>query len=207
MPEPPFVARPDNVAVLIVDVQPYFLDGWMAGETEPLLARLEFLLGTARVHRLPVLATFERPVETKGWLPERLERLFPPEGARLVKDSFDCCGEPDIRAAVAMLDRECIAVCGGETDVCVLQSVLGVLGLGKRVMLLEDALFSSEPNVGPAIRRMELAGAIPATVKAFEYELRRTVSFGGSHRHIGGIVPGAALPEVEKLPAWSPPQG
>ena len=201
MPEPPFVATPDNVAVLVIDVQPYFLEGWMAGATEPLLARLEFLLGTARVHRLPVLATFEIPVETKGWLPERLERLFPPEGQRLVKDSFGCCGETPIHAAIAATGRECIAVAGGETDVCVLQSVLGILGMGKRVMLLEDALFSSEPNVGPAIRRMEAAGAIPATVKSFEYELRRTVSFGGSHRHIGGIVPGASLPEVEQLPS------
>ena len=112
MTAPPFVATPENVAVLVIDVQPYFLDGWMAGDAEPLLARLEFLLGTARVHRLPVLATFEQPVETKGWLPERLERLFPPDGHRLVKDSFNCCGEADIRAAIAGLDRECIAVCG-----------------------------------------------------------------------------------------------
>lgn len=205
MPEPPFVATPANTAVLVIDVQPYFLEGWMAGSAEALLARLEFLLGAAAVHGLPVLATFEQPVETKGWLPPRLEAMFPATGARYVKDSFNCCGEPPIRAAIAALGRECIAVAGGETDVCVLQSVLAILGMGKRVMLLEDALFSSEPNVGPAIRRMEAAGAIPATVKSLEYELRRTVSAGGTHRRIGGLLPGAELPEPEALPPLVPP--
>lgn len=209
MPDAPWVATPDTTAILIIDVQPYFLDGWMAGDIESLLARLEYLLGIAQVHRLPVLATFEQPVETKGWLPERLERFFPGTGLRLVKDSFNCCGEPPIREAIAALDRECIAVAGGETDVCVLQSVLGILGMGsgKRVMLLEDVLFSSEPNVGPAIRRMEAAGAIPATVKSLEYELRRTVSAGGTHRRIGSALPGSALPEPESLPRWRSAEG
>lgn len=204
MPEPPFVATPSNTAVLIIDVQPSFLEGWMAGSAGSLLARLEFLLGVATVHDLPVLATFEQPVETKGWLPPQLEALFPATGARHVKDSFNCCGEPPIRAAIAALNRECLAVAGGETDVCVLQSVLAILGMGKRVMLLEDVLFSSEPSAGFAVRRMEAAGAIPATVKSLEYELRRTVSAGGSHRRIGERAPGAVLPEPEALPPWTP---
>ncbi|MGI9254590.1 MAG: isochorismatase family protein, partial [Thermomicrobiales bacterium] len=124
-------------------------------------------------------------------------------GLRLTKDTFNCCGEEAIAAAIDGLDRECIAVAGGETDVCVLQSVLGILGRGQRVMLLEDALFSSEPNPGPAIRRMEAAGAIPATVKSLEYELRRSVSAGGTHRRVGTARPGLALPEPERFPAWT----
>ena len=208
MPTPsdqvPFVATSANTAVLIIDVQPFFLDGWMSGEVEALLSRLDYLLGVCRVHELPAIATFEQPTADKGLLPERLERSFPEQGLRLTKDSFNCCGEPAIRAAIATLDRECIAVAGGETDVCVLQSVLGLLGMGKRVMLLEDALFSSEPNTGPAIRRMEAAGAIPSTVKAFEYELRLTVSAGGTHRRIGALLPGAVLPEPEAFPPVRP---
>ena len=50
---------------------------------------------------------------------------------------------------------------GAETDVCVLQSVLGLIEAGQQIFLLEDALFSSEPNIGPAIRRMESAGLKP----------------------------------------------
>ena len=168
--------EPTSIGVLLIDVQPFFLEGWMAGAFEPFMARIEHLLGLATAYRLPVIATFEQPTETKGWLPDRLESWFPSGARKLTKQTFDCTGEPEIREAIASLGVTQFAVAGGETDVCVLQSVLGVLGMGYDVFLLEDALFSEEPNTGPALRRMELAGAVPSTVKTLHYELRRSVA-------------------------------
>ncbi|MFN8593562.1 MAG: isochorismatase family protein [Thermomicrobiales bacterium] len=194
---------PDDVAIVVIDVQPYFLDGWMAGACEPLFARLEFLLALATVYDLPLLATFEQPIAVKGWLPERLEPFFPAHGERYTKETFNCCGEPPIVAAVERLDRAQIAVAGGETDVCVLQSVLGLIGAGKQVFLLEDVLFSSEPQVGPAIRRMEAAGAIPSTVKTLNYELRRSVAAPRAERS-DRLPSGLTLPAPEELPVWTP---
>jgi nicotinamidase-related amidase len=195
---------PDDLAIVVIDVQPFFLDGWMAGASEPLLARMEFLFALATVYDLPFLATFEQPVEKKGWLPERLEPFFPAHGQRHTKQTFNCCGEPSILAAIEALGREQIAVAGGETDVCVLQSVLGQIETGKQVFLLEDALFSSEPHVGPAVRRMEAAGAIPSTVKTLNYELRRSVAAPPAERVFPARFPGLMLPEPEQLPAWPP---
>ena len=43
------------------------------------------------------------------------------------------------------------------------------------MFLLEDCLFSSEPNVGPALRRMYATGAVPCTLKTAYYELMRDV--------------------------------
>jgi nicotinamidase-related amidase len=97
---------------------------------------------------LPLLATFEQPIEKKGWLPQRLEPFFPAHGQRHTKQTFNCCGEPSILEAIDQMGKSQLAVAGGETDVCVLQSVLGLIGAGKQVFLLEDALFSSEPHVG-----------------------------------------------------------
>jgi nicotinamidase-related amidase len=194
----------DELAIVVIDVQPYFLDGWMAGESEPLLKRLEFLFALATVYELPLLATFEQPVVKKGWLPERLESSFPAHGQRFTKQTFNCCGEPAILAAIEALGRPQIAVAGGETDVCVLQSVLGLLGAGKQVFLLEDALFSSEPHTGPAIRRMEQAGAIPSTVKTLIYELRQSVAELPTEIRFAELAPGLALCEPEKFPAWRP---
>ena len=195
---------PSDLVIVVIDVQPYFLDGWMAGESEPLLARLEFLFALATVYDLPFLATFEQPIEIKGWLPARLEPFFPAHGQRHTKQTFNCCAEPAIAAAVAALDRGQVAVAGGETDVCVLQSVLGLIGAGKQVFLLEDALFSAEPHVGPAIRRMERAGAIPATVKTLNYELRRSVAAPRAEREFARLLPDHPLPEPEALPDWTP---
>ena len=60
---------------------------------------------------------------------------------------------------------------GAETDVCILQSVLGLLREGYEVYLLEDCLFSSESAPEPAIARMRQAGARPCTYKSFYYEV------------------------------------
>jgi nicotinamidase-related amidase len=196
--------QPEQLAILVVDVQPYFLDGWMAGESEPLLARLEYLLGLATVYDLPCLATFEQPVAKKGWLPERLEPYFPSHGARYTKHSFNCCGEEEIRAALAGLGRGQFAVAGGETDVCVLHSVLGLIGEGYHVFLLEDCLFSSEPHAGPAIRRMEQAGAVPCTVKTLNYELRRSVAAPSAKDLLARRCSELTMVEPEELPAWRP---
>lgn len=168
--------EPHSVGILLIDVQPFFLEGWMAGAFEPFMARVEHLLGIASAYRLPTIATFEQPVERKGWVPDRLTPWFPTGAQKLTKQTFDCTDEPEIRAAISALGVTQFAVAGGETDVCVLQSVLGVLGMGYDVFLLEDALFSEEPNTGPALRRMEQAGVVPSTVKTFEYELRRSVA-------------------------------
>ncbi len=135
---------PNDLAIVVIDVQPYFLDGWMAGESESLLARLEFLFALAAVYDVPFLATFEQPIETKGWLPERLEPFFPAHGQRHTKQTFNCCGEHSILEAIGGLGRSQIALAGGETDVCVLQSVLGLIERDNRSSSWK--MRSSAPN-------------------------------------------------------------
>jgi nicotinamidase-related amidase len=172
--------QPDRAALVLIDVQPLFID-LMHGEHEPLLARLEHLLLLVHTFAMPVVATFEHPVERNGWLPERLERVFPPSGGRFVKQTFNLCSEPKVRAAVEASGREQMIVAGAETDVCVLQSVLGLLDMGRQVFLVEDCLFTAEPNDGPALRRMEQVGAIPLTCKTLYYELKQTVAVPALH--------------------------
>ena len=197
--------RANDLAIVVIDVQPGFLEGWMTGSPEPILVRLEYLLGLATVFDLPCLATFEQPVESNGWLPERLERFFPGHGQRYTKQTFNCCSEPPILAALAEMNRPQIAVAGCETDVCVLQSVLGMIAAGYQVFLLEDTLFSSEPHTGPAIRRMEAAGAIPSTVKTLSYELRRSVAAPGPRTTLQERFPELQLPRPEDFPVWVDP--
>ncbi len=191
---------PGAIGILLIDVQPFFLEGWMAGAFEPFMARVEHLLGLATAYQLPTIATFEQPVEKKGWLHDRLEPWFPTHAQKLTKQTFDCTGEPEIREAIASLGVTQFAVAGGETDVCVLQSVLGVLGMGYDVFLLEDALFSEESNTGPALRRMEQAGAIPSTVKTLHYELRRSVCTPRTGELLAAVKSGLVMRDPEDLP-------
>ena len=167
------LARSADMAVVLIDVQPRFVDG-MHGDTEPVLARLEQLLIICEWFELPVLATFEEPVAEKGRLPDRLQSKWPAGGVTVTKQSYGIAGEPDIVSALDQLGRSRLVVAGAETDVCVLQSVLGLIELGYEVFLLEDCLFSSEPHAGPAVARMRSAGAIPGTYKTLFYELLQT---------------------------------
>lgn len=172
--------NPGSAALILIDAQPFFLH-LMYGPREPVLARQEHLLLLADQFGIPCIATFEHPVERNGWLPERLERVFPAGGRRFVKHTFNLCREPAIRRAVVGLGVEQIIVAGAETDVCILQSVLGLIEMGYQVFFVEDCLFTAEPNDGPALRRMERAGAIPLTYKTLHYELKGSVDAESFH--------------------------
>lgn len=167
--------RREDVAVLIIDVQERFL-AEMHGPQEPVVARLEQLLLFADVWNLPVVATFEHPAGADPRLPGALGGALPAGATSLVKRRFGAHDEPEIAAALRATGRRQIVVAGCETDVCVLQTVLGLLAAGYETFVLEDAVFSHEPNVGPALRRMEAAGAIPTTFKSFYFEYEASVS-------------------------------
>jgi hypothetical protein len=147
----------------------------MHGDAEPLLVRLERLLMLCDLLGLPLVRTLEHPIPEKGELPERLATLCPRRATRFVKRCFDALAEAPIRSAVSRLGRKMIAVAGGETDVCVLLTVMSLLENGYGVYVLEDCLYSSTPHIQPALDRMYGAGAIPSTLKTFSYELTHTV--------------------------------
>ena len=168
------VVETAQLGILLIDAQPLFWgyafpDG--GGQKEAIMVRLEHLLMLADWMEIPVITTFEDPVSKNGELPERLEKVFPVDGQRFTKKTYNCTLERTIRQAIARLPGKQIAIAGAETDVCVLQSVLGLVGMGYQVFILEDCLFTSEPHPGPALRRMYQSGAIPCTVKTLAYEL------------------------------------
>jgi len=96
------------------------------------------------------------------------------------KDFFDLTKEKKIADHLARLGRTQALVAGCETDVCVLQSCLGLLDLGHEVFVVEDLLFSSSRNVEAAIARMRAEGAAAITYKTLLYELIEAVE-GGRH--------------------------
>ena len=94
----------------------------------------------------------------------------------------------------------------GREDLGAARVVVGaeLVDAGKRVVLLEDVLFSEEPHVGPAIRRMEAAGAVPSTVKTLAYELRRSVAEPSLAARLRERAFPIELPTPEDLPEWRP---
>jgi nicotinamidase-related amidase len=170
----------ERCAGAIIDVQDYFLA--QLGN-RPARRRMERnLINFARLlgyFRIPIVATLERPVHRKGSLPAALKNEL--GAAKLFeKDFFDLTKEKKIRDHVARLKKKQMVVAGCETDVCVLQSCLGLIDLGYDVFVVEDLVFSSAHDATAAIDRMKGEGAVFLTYKTFYYELIEAV--GGSRR-------------------------
>ena len=158
---------------LIVDVQEFFLsqaDERLRSKIKTNTRNLARLLGYFRV---PIVITLERPVDKKGSLPEEISKHV--NGKVFEKDFFDLTKENDIEKYVARLKRKQVIVAGCETDVCVLQSCLGLRELGYEVYAVEDLLFSSSRRIDAAIARMRAEGIVFLTYKSLYYELVEAV--------------------------------
>jgi isochorismate hydrolase len=165
---------------LIIDVQGFFLsqiDTSLRSKLETNIENFARLLGYFRV---PMVATLERPVDQKGALPSEIAKHVSGNAKIFEKDFFDLTKEKKIADYIARLKKKQVIVAGCETDVCVLQSCLGLLGLGYDVYVVEELVFSSSRNVDAAIARMKAAGVVFLTYKSLYYELIEAVD-GGRH--------------------------
>jgi isochorismate hydrolase len=171
---------PDHCCGAIIDVQEFFLsqaNKRLRSKIKTNTKNFARLLGYFRV---PIVVTLERPLDQKGFLPKVIEKHLSDLAETFEKDFFDLTGEKKIRDHLRHLKKKQVIMAGCETDVCVLQSCLGLLSLGFEVYVVEDLLFSSSRNVDSAIARMKTEGAIFLTYKSLYYELIKAVG-GGLH--------------------------
>ena len=160
----------------VIDVQEFFLSqlGNRAARSriEANTTNFARLLG---YFKIPMVVTIERPIDYKGSLPKTLKRQLADRAEFFEKDFFDLTKEKKIASYLARLKKKQVIVVGCETDVCVLQSCLGLLALGYEVYVVEDLLFSSSHNVHSAVARMQAEGAVFLTYKTLYYELIEAV--------------------------------
>ena len=180
---------PERCCAVIVDLQRFFLsqiDPPLRARLTANTANLIRLLGAFRV---PVMATVERPLDRKGTLPKEVARRLAPDAKVLEKSCFDLTKERKIKAHLARQKRRQVIVTGCETDVCVMQSCLGLVALGYEVYVMEELIFSSTGAVGAALARMKDAGCVFLTYKMLYYELLESVEG-----------PGGSLEDFDLLP-------
>jgi isochorismate hydrolase len=168
----------DRCCGVIIDVQGFFLSQIDRRSRALLKRNLKSFVRLLGYFAIPVVVTLERPVDRKGALPKDIRKALGNRAETFEKDFFDLTREREIRNHLARLKKKQIIVAGCETDVCVLQSCLGLLALGYQVYLVEELLFSSSPDTATAIARMQAAGAVLVTYKSLYYELVQAVAGG-----------------------------
>jgi isochorismate hydrolase len=166
---------PDHCLGAIIDVQEYFLLQVEKQLRSRLKANINNFAQLLRYFEVPTIVTLERPIDQKGRLPAVIGNSLGGIATTFEKDFFDLTKEKKIRHHLASLKKKQVIVAGCETDVCVLQSCLGLLNLGYEVFVVEELLFSSAHNVASAIARMKSEGAVVLTYKTLYYELIEAV--------------------------------
>lgn len=168
----------DNCCGVLIDYQDFFLAQADARLRSRITANTKNFVRLLGYFRVPMIATLERPVDRKGAIPKEIGAHFGDRTKVFEKSFFDLTKETTIRDHLGGLKKKQAIVAGSETDVCVLQSCLGLLGLGYEVYAVEEILFSSARNTDSATARMKAAGVVVLTYKTLFYELIEAVEGG-----------------------------
>nr|WP_256836266.1 hydrolase [Pseudomonas oleovorans] len=174
--------RAKDSTLLVIDLQERLLPAIDGGAA--VVEQASWLVQVAQRLRVPVIATEQYP-KGLGYTEPGLHELLPGDGLR-EKIHFSAT------AGAGLFDlpggeRRQFVVCGTETHVCVLQTVMGLLAAGREVFVVDEAVGSRRPrDKALGLARMERAGAVIVSreMVAFEWleqagtELFREVSKG-----------------------------
>jgi nicotinamidase-related amidase len=183
---------------VLIDVQKFFLAQLDKRHRARIVTNTANFVRLLDHFRIPLVVTLEIPLDRKGVLPPDIERRLGKRTAVFEKNFFDLGREKKIVAHLGRLKKKQAIVAGCETDVCVLQSCLGLIDLGYEVYVVEELVFSSSRYVEAAMARMRSAGATFVSYKTLYYELLESVD-GSRHtgENLAALGPTAAdLPDT-----------
>jgi nicotinamidase-related amidase len=163
----------DQCALIVVDIQEKLLPPIF--NKDELVKNSQLLLRLANILEMPAVVTTQYVKGLGPTVPEvssLLSRTQP-----IDKLQFGCFGCNEFRSALKALpgNRNTLLVCGMETHICVMQTVLGALNEGYLVHVAADAVGSRvRSNWQIGMDRMRAAGAVISSTEMIIYELLRS---------------------------------
>lgn len=174
-----FVLEPAKAVLVVIDVQEKLCSAMDPDALPQLTRNAGILLESAKELAIPVIFT-EQYVKGLGRTLSVLREKAAAASCH-EKLTFSCCGNEDFSEQLDETGRKQVIVCGMETHVCVLQTVIDLLGDGFDVHVVKDAVLSrSADNKQTAIEAMVLAGAVPSSTETIVFQLLKvagTASF------------------------------
>ncbi|ROR32428.1 hydrolase [Inmirania thermothiophila] len=154
--------------LLVVDVQERLLPAIHEGAAVEAACR--WLVGLAGELAVPVLASEQYP-KGLGRTVASLRASIPAE-AFMEKVHFSCAAAPQCAPRIEASGRDQVVIAGIEAHVCVLQTALGLLGQGREVYVVADAVGSravQNRDLGLARMRQEGVRVVSREMVAFEW--------------------------------------
>lgn len=165
---------PEDSVLVVIDVQPAFIDKLDEGTAHRVLGRISWLARLAVELQIPLVVTEELPDEN-GSTVEAVARWLPPDVHPHEKPIFGLAACPPIMADLERHGRGTAVLVGLETDVCVAQSALGLLDASWHVVVVSDAIACPGDAHEQGLTRMRDAGATLTGMKGVAYEWIRTL--------------------------------
>ena len=159
----------DDSVLIVIDVQDSFLRKYDNAKSQDVVDRVVWLLHVAQCMNVPVVAMAE-DIAHSGGLNQKVQDALPEGTLVHDKDAFGLTYNAEILAAVEATGRNTAVLAGTETDVCVSQSALGLINHGYQVVVVKDAVATTEADEDIGLSRMREAGAAVCSVKSLYYE-------------------------------------
>jgi nicotinamidase-related amidase len=158
-----------GAALLVVDVQPTFLQAMPAGEA--CLRRCRLAVGAARLLGLPIFFTEQVPAKLGPTHPDLLQAAG--ESPQVFgKTAFSALAAPGLPEALQAAGITHLLVAGLEGPVCVHQTAVAALRADLGVTLLVDAITARRPEDGAVcLAALRHAGATVLPVETVFYAM------------------------------------
>ena len=162
---------PKLCMLLVIDIQEKLLPPIF--DKHRLLRNTQLLLQMSKILGLPVIASTQYAKGLGPIVPEIASLL--PRVPALDKMEFGCFANDEFCSQITRLGgRNTFLICGMETHICVLQTVLAALDRGHMVHVAADAVSSrTHLNWKLGLDRMRDAGAVISSTEMIIYELLR----------------------------------
>lgn len=159
----------DRSAILVIDLQEKLTPAVPSGED--VVSFTESLLEAADLLEIPSAATLQYP-KGLGGLVDPLDRRFPRAEEKLDFSAAVCRRDLDAWAAAG---RDQILICGIETHICVLQTVMDLVEEGLQPFVVSEAVAARggwEHEV--AIEQMRSMGVTITSIESVLFQWLRT---------------------------------
>ena len=155
---------------LIIDIQERLFPHMHGQDT--FLSKCLMLIEGLKILKVPLTFTEQYPKGLGPTLKPLRDALLP--SSEIVKSSFSCCDEPAFRQVVEKSPRRTWIIAGIEAHVCVLQTVVDLLGMGHLPVVVADATSSRHAeDQRVALDRFRQEGAVVTTCESILFELAR----------------------------------
>ena len=170
--------------LVIIDVQGKLAQ--IMHDREDLIKNLQILISGAKLLETPIIWMEQLPDKLGPTIPEIQELL--PDIEPIVKDVFSCARNEEFNGRLQELHGHDIILAGIESQVCVYQTAMDLLGQDFTVHVAADAVSSrTDSNKQLGLERMLLEGVVQTSVEMGLFELQG-VATGDRFRKLAKLV-------------------